>query len=95
MHVIKRGGPSLNGAWQMMLDAADRIDQLENSLRYIRDNITPDDFSANEACHLEARWALEVDIVSIKETVFPNIDKITTVYEEQPDIRNVVGDNEK
>lgn len=28
-HVEDRGGPSGNGAWQMMLDAADRIETLE------------------------------------------------------------------
>ena len=27
-HVESRGGPTLNGAWQMMLDAADEIEHL-------------------------------------------------------------------
>lgn len=28
-HVASRGGPTLNSAWQMMADAADRIEELE------------------------------------------------------------------
>jgi len=32
-HVKKRGNPSIpNGAWNMMLEAADRIDQLETQI---------------------------------------------------------------
>lgn len=39
-HVKKRGNPTIpNGAWDMMLEAADRIDDLEAEVKDLREEI--------------------------------------------------------
>ena len=70
------------------------IERLESAYNNLKATFRINMMRHAGASHAEIDEFIE-KATSFKETVFPSIDKITTVYEEQPDIRNAVGDDEK
>ena len=79
---------------QTIANKEQEIERLEKAYNNLKATFRINMMRHAGASHAEIDEFIE-KATSLKETIFPNIDKVTTVYEEQPDIRNVVGDDEK